>query len=86
MRIYVFGIFLLLVVMITAERQFKDKLSFAVCMKTCEKVVTECMKVKDSACNNAFVHCLTAPNFITCIGSANGLKMQEISRCMEQSC
>ncbi len=51
------------------------------CLDTCKVYVEDCLQ-NSVACEKAYGHCLTTSNFVGCIQSANGLKMQSLFRCL----
>ena len=66
--------------------EFTSKMEFLQCVHTCERPISKCLRDIESACHKAYTACHDAENFITCLGSANGLEMQEIFVCMKEEC
>lgn len=71
-----------LVALSVAIDEFKDPRELALCIGVCKEPISACLKDHESACAKAYVQCHSHKKFLTCIESANGLMMQEISKCM----
>lgn len=59
----------------------ESSLELKKCLDICKVYVDDCLK-NSVACEKVYAHCLTTSNFVGCIQSANGLKMQSLFRCL----
>lgn len=64
-----------LIALTCSFREFKNDQERDTCLSLCSSPVSTCLN-HDPACQKAYAYCISQPNFVSCLQSANGLRMQ----------